>query len=52
MSVYLHYGQDDLNKQYDQGSLVTDPSPWFGAMRRSFGESERDVFLPRERRLR
>lgn len=28
MTVYLHYGQDDLNKQYDQGSLVTDPSPW------------------------
>lgn len=28
MTVYLHYGQDDLNKQYDQGSLVADPSPW------------------------
>ena len=33
MSVYLHYGQDDLNKQYDQGSLVTDPSPWLAPVR-------------------
>lgn len=28
MTIYLDYGQDDLNKQYDQGSLVADPSPW------------------------
>ena len=28
MTVYLHYTQEELDKQYDQRSLVSDPSPW------------------------
>jgi len=31
MTVYLHYTQEELNDQYDQRSLVPDPSPWMGA---------------------
>ena len=30
MTVYLHYTQEELNEQYDQRSLVPDPSPWMG----------------------
>ena len=48
MNIYLNYNQEELDRQYDQRSLVPDPSPYFAIMAEATQQAKVDFTCRRD----